>query len=168
MKRILAVVAGLLLSYGTASHAPFGLEWGQSFEDVGKVEDIDLSNCKGMRGYKACEIDFFLEGQEPFTPWTSNIILMFKNNRLMSVVNSYPVSEFKKSDCGNIPKEINYLSSLNVDTAQLAEFKKSCDDFENKSMKKTIKTSYGSVEFAVTKIPFAGVVGYTSYRLDGE
>ncbi|MEX9869661.1 hypothetical protein AB7W75_09295 [Providencia huaxiensis] len=164
----LACFNGYAAGLNTEAKAPFGLKWGQNFEDVGKVEDIDLSNCKGMRGYKACEIDFFLEGQEPFTPWTSNIILMFKNDRLMSVVNSYSVSEFKKSDCGNIPKEINYLSSLNVDTAQLGEFKKSCGDFENKSMKKTIKTSYGSVEFAVTKIPFAGVVGYTSYSLDGE
>lgn len=171
------IIAGLLtlscfngyaIEPSIEAKAPFGLEWRQSFEDVDKVEDIDLSNCKSMLGYKACEIDFFLEGQEPFTLWTSNAMLMFKNDRLISVVSSYPVSEFKKSDCSNIPKEINYLSSLNVDTTQLAEFNKSCSDFESKSMKKTIKTSYGSVEFSVTKVPFAGVIGYTSYRLDNE
>ena len=164
----LACFNGYAIEASTVTKAPFGLEWGQRFEDVEKVEDIDLSNCKSMGGYKACEIDFFLEGQEPFMPWTSNAMLTFKNNRLISVVNSYPVSEFKKSDCGNIPKEINYLSSLGIDTAQLTEFKKSCRDFENKSMKKIIKTNYGSVEFAVTKVPFAGVIGYTFYKLDGE
>ncbi|WP_335674109.1 hypothetical protein [Providencia stuartii] len=160
-----ACFTGHAAEVNTGAKAPFGLEWGQSFESVNKIGDIDLSNCKSMRGYKACEIDFYLEGQEPFTPWTSTAMLMFKNNRLISVVNSYPVSEFKKSDCDNIPKEINYLSSLGVDTAQLTEFKKSCRDFENKSMKKIIKTNYGSVEFAVTKIPFADVIGYTSYKL---
>ncbi|WP_272579055.1 MULTISPECIES: hypothetical protein [Providencia] len=109
MKKILVIGAvALLFNHSAiASSAPFGLEWGQSFEDVDKVEDIDLSNCKSMRGYKACEIDFFLEGQEPFMPWTSTAMLTFKNNRLISVVNSYPVSEFKKSDCGNISKEIS-------------------------------------------------------------
>ncbi|GAB1440959.1 hypothetical protein MASR2M36_37440 [Providencia sp.] len=170
MKKILVIGAmALLFNHSAiAASAPYGLEWGQRFEDVNKIEDIDLSNCKSMRGYKACEIDFHLEGKEPFKPWTSTAMLIFKNNRLISVVNSYSVSEFKKSDCSNIPKEIDYLSSLGVDTAQLAEFQKSCRDFENKSMKKIIKTNYGSIEFAVTKVPFAGVIGYTSYKLDDK
>ncbi|UNH39982.1 hypothetical protein [Moellerella wisconsensis] len=164
----LACFNGYAIEASTEAKAPFGLEWGQSFEDVEKVEDIDLSNCKSMRGYKAYEIDFFLEGQEPFMPWTSNAMLTFKNNKLISVVNSYPVSEFKKSDCGNIPKEINYLSSLGIDTTQLTEYKKSCRDFENKSMKKIIKTNYGSVEFAVMKVPFGGVIGVTNYKSDNK
>lgn len=100
----LACFNGYAIEQSSDAKVPFGLEWRQSFEDVGKVEDIDLSKCKSMLEYKACDIDFFLEGQEPFMQWTSNVMLMFKNNRLVSVVDSYPVSEFKKSDCGNIPK----------------------------------------------------------------
>ncbi|WP_272538541.1 hypothetical protein [Providencia sp. PROV197] len=164
----LACFNGYAIEASTVTKAPFGLEWGQSFEDVEKVEDIDLSNCKSMRGYKACDIDFFLEGQEPFMPWTSNAMLTFKNNRLISVVNSYPVSEFKKSDCGNIPKEINYLSSLGADTTQLTELTKSCNTLENKGIKKTIKTDYGTVEFSVMKVPFGGVIGVTNYKSDDK
>ncbi|WP_336192882.1 hypothetical protein [Providencia stuartii] len=171
------IIAGLLMLTGfngdaaelnTEAKAPFGLEWGQSFEDVGKVEGIDLSNCKGMRGYKACEIDFLLEGQEPFTPWTINVMLIFKNNKLISVTNGYHVSETNANDCSNIPKEINYLSSLGVDTIQLPELTKSCNTLENKGIKKTIKTDYGTVEFLVMKLPFGGVIGVTTYKLEDK
>lgn len=164
----LACFNGYAAEPNSDAKAPFGLEWGQSFEHIDSVGNIDLTKCKSLRGYKACEIDFILEGQEPFMPWTSTAMLGFKNNRLISVVNSFPVNDFKKSDCGNILKEINYLSTLGIDTTPLAEFSKSCRDFENKGMKKTIKTSYGSVEFAVIKMPFAGAIGYTTYKLDNE
>lgn len=165
---VLACFNGHAAELNTEAKAPFGLTWGQSFESVNNIEDIDLSNCKGMRGYKACEIDFLLEGQEPFTPWTINVMLIFKNNKLISVTNGYHVSGSDANDCSNIPKEINYLSSLGTDTTQLTELTKSCNTLENKGIKKTIKTDYGTVEFSVMKVPFGGVIGVTNYKSDDK
>ncbi|WP_272690066.1 hypothetical protein [Providencia sp. PROV152] len=172
------VVAGLLTmacfngyteELNNETKAPFGLKWKQSFEDVNKNEDIDLRNCKSMREYKACDIDlYFSNDKAPFTPWTMNAILLFKDNELISVTNGYHVSESKKSDCGSIPEEIKYLSSLGVDTTQLTELTKLCATFENKGIKKTIKTHYGTVEFVVMKVPFGEVIGITTYKLDNQ
>lgn len=95
-------------------------------------------------------------------------MLIFKNNKLISVTNGYHVSGSDANDCSNIPKEINYLSSLGTDTTQLTELTKSCNTLENKGIKKTIKTDYGTVEFSVMKVPFGGVIGVTNYKSDDK
>ncbi|MEQ4652355.1 hypothetical protein HBA43_21140 [Providencia rettgeri] len=152
MKRILAVAVGLLLSYGAAaSHAPFGLEWGQKISDV---PFIDKSKCEIDEFETVCTF----KDRTVLNEWAYSGELKFDesglieaSNVIIGVKDYYPdFNNFKI----NLSKELKYLKSIGFEDNGIAEIIKLCSTLDTcDKATASSKTRYGTVEYISMKDP---------------
>ena len=145
---------------------PFGLHWGAKPEEISLIK---AAKCKGTNEELVC----YFGGKKQFNEWNEDTALVFRNEKLVSVIASLSDEEIDtQSICDKTKKEINYIDSLGIDISQFGGYEEICD-IQNKNRlmnyNKTVKTDYGTVKLKLYRASGLGVIGTTTYKfLDGE